>query len=688
MGKMNRKSVRFKRVRSSISMKVSLVLFVAIVIVFSVLGTTSYFFTKSILIENVEDNITTKSNAIADQVNSVFSEKGTIVRQIATNQEIIKYLNSTKSRNDATTNSYYEGIASSLNQIVETDESIAMAWVASNKSNFLVGSNDVLSDSSFDIKSRPWYDSVIAEDDVYFTEPYMDEVFGKMILSAMKPIKVGGETVGIVAIDIFLDQLPQIMQSYKMGENGYTFLLSKDGTILYHPNSEIILEQKLQALSGEIGTIGSNMVAGETGLELANVEGNLQYIGYSPVPTTSWSVGTALPEEEALNSLSSFTKIMVVLFSLSTIIMIVLVFFLLRYMLKEIPRVTGVMAELAQGNLSEVSLQTKSIDEMGKLLTSTNQLNTKLRDIVSQISEVSETVSSHSEELSQSTNEVKTGSEQVAVTMQELSAGTETQAHSVSNLANVMSTFATKVQVANDHGETIRDNSKEVQHMTDEGSQLMVKSTEQMEKIDQIVQDAVEKMQGLDNKTQQISNLVTVIKDVADQTNLLALNAAIEAARAGEHGKGFAVVADEVRKLAEQVSNSVSGITDIVETIQTETSHVSESLHVGYQEVQQGTAQIEATNQTFGHINEAIVDMVYSITTISENLSEIAANTQEMTGSIEEIASISEESAAGIEQTAASSQQTSSIMEEVSGSSEQLALLAEKLNELIRQFKL
>ncbi|WP_419960643.1 methyl-accepting chemotaxis protein [Psychrobacillus sp. BM2] len=678
----------FSWIRNSISTKVAFALFIAIIIVFSITGFLINSYTKSILVQSVEENVSTKSDAIADQVNNMFAEKGTIVRQIATNQEILKYLNTAGSRDEATTNSYYDGVLKSLDETVKTDDTIAMAWIASNKSNFLVGSNNVVSDPSFDIKGRPWYEQALEEDDIYFTEPYMDEVFGKMILSAMKPIKEGGNTIGIVAIDIFLDELPQLMQSYKMGENGYSFLLSNDGTILYHPNSELILEQKLQSLSGEIGNVGKKMVGGEKGLRLTQVNNGLEYIGYSPVSTTNWSVGTSITQEEALSSLNTFTFMMSLYFGIACFILIVLVFFLLKRMLREIPHVTNVMEQLALGNLSKEELKSKSKDEIGKLVTSTNQLNQNLRDIISQINIVSESVSSQSEELTQSANEVKTGSEQVASTMQELAAGSETQANNASDLSSGMNNFADKVQEANENGYRIEANSKVVLNMTKDGTELMKNSIVQMEKVDNIVRDSVNKVKGLDQQSQEISNLVTVIKDVSDQTNLLALNAAIEAARAGEHGKGFAVVADEVRKLAEQVSDSVTNITGIVGNIQKEAGLVSESLQGGYKEVEQGKAQIESTGKTFRKISDAVTEMVDSITTIAENLVEITANAQQMNGAIQEIASVSEESAAGVEQTSASSQQISSIMEEVAGSSVQLAELAEELNELVRHFKL
>lgn len=372
----------------------------------------------------------------------------------------------------------------------------------------------------------------------------------------------------------------------------------------------------------------------------------------------------------------------------SIILSIIIGLFTANTISKPIKMVMERMKLISDGDLSNEKLVINSRDEVGQLVTATNDMNDSMSEVIRKINNVSEAVSSQSEELTQMASEVKSGTEQVAMTMVEIATGSETQANNASDLAENMGTLTEIVDEANENGDKIQSNSEKVLKLTDNGSRLMNASTEQMLKINHIVKDAVAKVQDLDNQSKKISQLVIVIKDVADQTNLLALNAAIEAARAGEHGKGFAVVADEVKKLAEQVALSVSDITEIVTEIQTESSAVAGSLTIGYEEVEHGTSEIETTGKTFNEISAAVTEMVENIKVVSNNLAKTAGSCQVMNESIAEIAAVSEESAAGVEQVSASSQQASSSMEEVSGSSEHLAQLAEELNHMVRQFKL
>ncbi|MFF5996701.1 methyl-accepting chemotaxis protein [Lysinibacillus sp. KU-BSD001] len=387
---------------------------------------------------------------------------------------------------------------------------------------------------------------------------------------------------------------------------------------------------------------------------------------------------------------SSNNKIIGLVVSLAiTVIGIVLAMLTANQISRPIQAVADRMQQLADGHLGNEPLQVgQRRDEVGTLMTAANGMNDKLKSTIQSISEVSVTVASSSEELAQSSNEVKTGAEQVVYTMQELAAGTETQASTAGDLAEAMRTFSHRIQETTQEGIELKNHSNEVQKLTESGKGLMMSSTDQMSTINEIVLESVRKVEDLNEQSAEISKLVSVIDDISNQTNLLALNAAIEAARAGEHGKGFAVVADEVRKLAEQVQFSVADISAIVSRIQQETGNVTRSLQDGYNEVKKGTEQITETNETFNDISGAVEYMIKSIDTIAANLNNVLASTEEIGTSIDEIASISEESAAGVEQTTATTEETVSTMEEVVRSADQLAALAEQLNAEVQQFKL
>ena len=355
---------------------------------------------------------------------------------------------------------------------------------------------------------------------------------------------------------------------------------------------------------------------------------------------------------------------------------------------KPIKQLKERMQIMAGGDLSSEPLVVTSQDEIGELMAAANEMSTQTAEVLRDASAISATTSSHSEELTQATLEVKSGAEQIATTMQEMASGSETQAETASELAVMMDSFVKIIEDANATSNDAKTNSDHILEMSASGQDLMNNSTEQMKKIDNVVNEAVEKMFGLNTQTNEISKLVEVIKDVADQTNLLALNAAIEAARAGEHGKGFAVVADEVRKLAEQTSNSVKDITSFVQTIQNESYSVMDSLGAGYKEVTEGSAQIKQTGIMLRSINDEISQIATGVTKITANLDDIMAYSKEMDVSIGDIASVSEESAAGVEETSAASQEISGSMDEVSASAAQVSELAEELNGLVQHFKL
>lgn len=342
---------------------------------------------------------------------------------------------------------------------------------------------------------------------------------------------------------------------------------------------------------------------------------------------------------------------------------------------------------LATGDLTREKIDVHTKDETGKLAESLNALQTSLREIILNVANTSQVLTKQSDDITNASAEVTEGAEHIAGTMQEIAAGSERQALQTNELALVIESFAKESDEAQEHGSQVQAAFKDVLKDTEESSAIMESSAGQMNKVLNTVQDAVEKVQSLDEQANEISDLVNIVQEIAAQTNLLALNAAIEAARAGEHGQGFSIVASEVRKLAEQVSESVIHITNIATSIKEESHEVSTSLQGGYKEMEAGTKQIEVTKEKYFAIHDSMKHMVNRIEHMTVSLANIATNSKNVSQSADDIAMIAKDAAAGIEETSASTEETTSAMDEVANHSKALAKLADELNDLIQVFK-
>src|SRR4051812_28556738 len=194
-------------------------------------------------------------------------------------------------------------------------------------------------------------------------------------------------------------------------------------------------------------------------------------------------------------------------------------------------------------------------------------------------------------------------------------------------------------------------------------------------------------MDGLSQRSERIGGITETITRIAGQTNLLALNAAIEAARAGEQGRGFAVVADEVRKLAEESEQAAASIGALVGEMQSETGRVVEVVGASATRSEEGAAIVRSARDAFGRIGERIEDVTARIEEIAQGAGAIAANAESMRSAMTEVASVTEQSSAGAEEVSASTQQTSSSTQQISAAAQELASTAESLAELVHRFK-
>lgn len=383
------------------------------------------------------------------------------------------------------------------------------------------------------------------------------------------------------------------------------------------------------------------------------------------------------------SNLTTF-KIMLCVFSYGlTIVALFIAFRLSKIITVPVREVADRLELIKDGKVDHTPLKLISQDEIGRLVNSTNSLQKKLKNVMESLESGSQAVTVSSQNLRQSAQEVQSQMVQTTEAITQIAEGTDSQAASATDLRDLVQDFTKNLTLANENNLHIKSHSETVRDMTEEGRQLVNDTEAQMYKIDSIVKQAVDRVEGLNNQTREITKLVEVITSISDQTNLLALNAAIEAARAGEAGKGFAVVADEVRMLAEQSKESVASISDIVGAIQTETDVVTNSLLEGYGEVEKGSKQIQVSSESYRQITDSVKEMVDRIETVSVQLQAITESTVQINSSVENIASITEEFAASTEETAATIQEVSRSMDNIAYNTEALNDTADKLQESV-----
>lgn len=392
--------------------------------------------------------------------------------------------------------------------------------------------------------------------------------------------------------------------------------------------------------------------------------------------------------EHIAGQMQTFETVQKIFSLIATLIAFLMAYIVIKMIVSPIKRLMLRMDSITLGQLNHPALKVQSIDELGQLTVATNEMTKKLQTMVQQIQQESTNVNNSTTLLNQSADEVTQGATQTAQTIGQIAEGSEEQAIAASSLRDLMSQFNASIIETVQDSQAIEKFSIDISQKTAHGLMIMQQSEKQMQTIDTIVKNSVTRVSGLNEQTQEISQLVSVITTIADQTNLLALNAAIEAARAGEHGKGFAVVADEVRKLAEQVSYSVKDISGIVGSIQSEAGQVVTTLKNGYEEVERGTLQVNLSNETYQEISNAILEMGATTKGIASKLTHIQAESKHIDNAIENIAAVTEESAASSQETAATIEEVASSMDEISVQAQQLATSADELQLLVKQFKL
>lgn len=472
---------------------------------------------------------------------------------------------------------------------------------------------------------------------------------GTVVLGLTVPIKRNNQVVGVLMARAEAGFLSDITERLGFGEGGMAFIFSQDGTVMASPVREYVLEQRnIFTDTAELADIGralTDLGAGSSGIVRPHYLDNTIITGIVPMPLTGWIMSIGAVEADVLQDVRDLTYYLVSISLVFILIGISIAVVIARRITAPLVLQKNVVEGIAAGDFTQ-TVPVKTSDEVGVLGRAINQTVESMRITLGLTAETTD---------------------KVKVTSAELAAASEEVSASIQQVASVTNQFSSTLDDMNNNAQMMNAKVQEISQQVTDGTRAIENITIQMNALRDNIQRMALEVGELGTLSKQIGSIAGMIEEIADQTNLLALNAAIEAARAGEHGRGFAVVADEVRKLAEQSSGATTEIGALISQIQARISTAVADMSAGSNQADQAIVQVDQSSDLLNRILNVVDEIMIQITDFSAALKELNVGGHE-------VASATEEQAAAIGQVASSAQE--------------LTEISSQLRELVDKFKI
>ena len=405
--------------------------------------------------------------------------------------------------------------------------------------------------AGFDPRVRPWYKGAESSSTATLTEPYIDAATGQTIISIASASKKAGQSVGVVGGDLSLQTLIDTLGARNFDGMGYAFLVSSDGKILVHPDKALVMKTLSEAFPDSTPRISSDFSE-------VQVNGQTRIVTFTQIkglPSVNWYIGLSVDKDKAFSMLTEFRASAVIATLIAVAIIIALLGMLIRILIQPLHVMTRAMADIAdgEGDLTK-RLTIQSNDEFGVLGTAFNRFVERIHGSI--------------REVSSATGQVNEVALRVVAASNSSMFNSDQQASRTNSVAAAINQLGAAAQEIARNAAQASSQASDARSLAEDGQQVVERSIAAMNKLSSMLSASSTNIESLNSKTVNIGQILEVITSISQQTNLLALNAAIEAARAGEAGRGFAVVADEVRNLAHRTQESAQQVQTMIEELQ------------------------------------------------------------------------------------------------------------------------
>ncbi|KGK87160.1 chemotaxis protein [Desulfosporosinus sp. HMP52] len=553
---------------------------------------------------------------------------------------------------------------------------------------------------------RDYFKKVIETKQTVVSDPLVSKSTGKLAIVLAVPVINNEQLTGVLVGTFSVERLSALIKDLKFLDTGYGQIADDAGTIIAHPRLPEVIgklnlrektinpELKMQKNELDDHLVEMFKSAADSGKQISGgytfVDGVARIAVFTPVELPGgqrWIMTVAAPEGESTRETASLTRTLLMIALVSLLVTGLAIVIIANKFTKPILLIRDECQLLAQGDFRVRETGNFAEDEIGQLANGFLKMGTNLRDMVSMVSAQAEQLAAASEELTASVEQSAQAANLVATSITEVATGAEEQLSSVNDTASVVEEMSASIQQVSATTSNVAGQSVQAANKANEGNISVNKAVSQMAKIEQTVNESAKAVTELGERSKEIGQIIVTISGIAEQTNLLALNAAIEAARAGEQGRGFAVVADEVRKLAEQSQEATQQISSLISEIQGDTDKAVLVMDNGTREVALGAEVVNTAGQIFQEIAELVTNTSREMKEIATTIDQMAIGSQQIVESVNKIDDLSKMVSGEAQTVSAATEEQSASMEEISSSSQSLATLAQNLQEAVNKFR-
>ena len=515
-----------------------------------------------------------------------------------------------------------------------------------------------------------------------FTGPYADPQTGEQIITIAQEIRIDEQNYGVVALDVSFSALEEYVENISLLSTGYVLVADKDGKIVIDNDKDTITGGNVSGFS-----FWKESASGENTSFVETIDGHKWYISVLTDEITGWKLLGIVSEDENNTSIAAINSGIGGAAVFSGILGIVIAVLVAVSMAREVKKVQFAMQKVAEGDLTQ-NIAAKRRDELGQLQNSFNDMTVQISGLIKDVDDRSKSIVNVAENISTITEETKNNTNMVMEAIHNIALGATDQAGSTQQAVDEVENLAHSLNDTKNHVDNINGMSNETGKLSEQGKQmvnlLIDKSSQTMDKSKTTMQVMNEVMNSVD----KINYISDAIADITSQTNLLSLNASIEAARAGDAGRGFAVVADEIRQLAEQSRQSTDEIKAIISEVVNKATQAEQAMKENNDLIKEQQDAISDTQKLFEKISASIEDLINGLAEVAELNGKMEENKEAVVGEMSSIASVSEESAAASEEVNASVDQVNNTMEDIVKYTNELNGIAGELKNAIEHFRL